>query len=350
MEILQAIWQDALNFFNIEELKKVLQSSDCNTFRSLQVIATILRTALPVLLLIEISRNIIYKKFRMLDYRLPFLNYIFNAVLGRLISLSIMLITIGYFQKYKLFSTSFTWYWFIYAYVVYEFANFLHHYLAHKVRILWCLHSTHHFPDTMNLAVAYHRFFLEQTYIDFIKVIICILLGVEPLMFFLIITIDGVWGLFIHIGDDFLPKGRLGIFQHLVFTPSHHRVHHAKNPLYMDTNFSVLLNIWDRLFGTYQPERDEVKVEYGITRKTTPASFIDANFGEIACLWKDAVKAPGIKNKILYIFMPPGWSHTGEHKTAGKVRGDYLAAKANENLNSAWEKTQNPFIVNKVSV
>ena len=324
MELFYTIWAEILNFFNVSELTKVLQYKDYGSFRSLEMIANILRTFLPILLLIEIGRNVLYKKFRIVDYKLPFLNYMFNAVIGRLISLSIILIAIGFFQPYKFFTTSFTWYWFIYAYVVYEFANFLHHYSAHKVRILWCLHSTHHFPDTINLAVAYHRFFLEQLYIDFLKTIICILMGIEPAMLFLIIIIDGVWGLFIHIGEDFLPKGRLGIFQHVVFTPSHHRVHHAKNPLYMDRNFSVLLNIWDRLFGTYQPERDEVKVDYGITREIKPGSFVDANFGEIACLWKDIKKAPGIKNKIMYIFMPPGWSHIGDHKTASKVRGEYL--------------------------
>lgn len=328
MDFLHTIWEEILNFFNISELTKVLKYKDYSSFRSLEVILNILRTFLPILLFIEIARNLIHKKFKILDYKLPFLNYIFNAVIGRLISLSIMLVTIGFFQQYKFLSTSFTWYWFIYAYVVYEFANFLHHYLAHKIRILWCLHSTHHFPDTINLAVAYHRFFLEQSYIDFIKIVICIVMGIEPAMLFLIIIVDGVWGLFIHIGEDFLPKGRLGIFQHLVFTPSHHRVHHAKNPLYMDMNFSVLLNIWDRLFGTYQPEHDDVKVDYGITRKTKPASFIDANFGEIACLWQDIVNAPGIKNKILYIFMPPGWSHTGDHKTASKMRREYLKENA----------------------
>jgi len=116
----------------------------------------------------------------------------------------------------------------------------------------------------------------------------------------------------------------MGFLNRIILTPSHHRVHHAKNPLYMDTNFCNLLNIWDKVFGTFQPERNDVPVQYGITRKMNPNSFLDVYFGEIVYLVKDIAHAPGIKNKLLYIVMPPGWSHTGEHKTAKLTRNEYL--------------------------
>ena len=93
----------------------------------------------------------------------------------------------------------------------------------------------------------------------------------------------------------------------------------------MDTNFFNLLNIWDREFGTYQHEKDEVPIVYGITRQMKPNSFLDAYFGEISALAKDVYRAPGLKNKLLYIIMPPGWSHTGEHKTAAKVKREYFS-------------------------
>ncbi len=67
-----------------------------------------------------------------------------------------------------------------------------------------------------------------------------------------------------------------------------------------------------------------MKPEYGITRPTTPGSFWDFYVGEIVALWRDVVAAPGIKNKIAYLVMPPGWSHTGAHKTAKMVRAEYL--------------------------
>ena len=92
----------------------------------------------------------------------------------------------------------------------------------------------------------------------------------------------------------------------------------------MDTNFCNLLNIWDKVFGTFQHEKREMKIEYGISRDVNPNNFLDVYFGELYGLWKDMVKAPGIKNKLLYIVMPPGWSHTGEHKTARVVKRAWL--------------------------
>jgi len=168
----------------------------------------------------------------------------------------------------------------------------------------------------MNLSVTYAHFFLEAPYADVIRTTICILMGVNPPLLFIIMFIDGTWGAFIHVGENMLKSGKLGFLEKIILTPSHHRVHHARNPLYMDTNFCNLLNIWDKAFGTYQPVNDKVPMEYGITRKMNPNSFWDVYFGEIACLFKDVYRAPGIKNKLLYIIMPPGWSHTGEHQTA----------------------------------
>jgi len=92
----------------------------------------------------------------------------------------------------------------------------------------------------------------------------------------------------------------------------------------MDTNFCNLLNIWDRVFKTYQPEQASEPVVYGITRTMRPNSFLDAYFGEFGALFKDVYRAPGFKNKFLYFFMPPGWSHTGAHKTATKIRTEFL--------------------------
>jgi hypothetical protein len=93
----------------------------------------------------------------------------------------------------------------------------------------------------------------------------------------------------------------------------------------MDTNYCNLLNIWDKVFKTYQPELNEIPVEYGITRTVKPNNFLDAYVGEFALLGKDIYNAPGILNKIRYLFMPPGWSHTGDHKTSKVMRELFYA-------------------------
>jgi hypothetical protein len=92
----------------------------------------------------------------------------------------------------------------------------------------------------------------------------------------------------------------------------------------MDTNYCNLLNIWDRIFKTYQPELAEEKVVYGITREVDPGNFSDAYFGEIVLLAKDIYQAPGLVNKVKYLFMPPGWSHTGDHKTVKAMRASQI--------------------------
>ena len=273
MSFFDAIWQEILNFFAINKLLDVIGNGNYRALLTTSGVIALLRSAVPALLIVELIRGLIYRRFDPHHYRVPFFTYVFNATIGRFISLGLVVVTIGLFDRYKLFTIPFTWYGFIISYVVYEFANYVHHYLGHKVRLLWCLHSIHHTSQTMNIAVAFNRFVLEQPYIDFVKTSICMLLGISVPMFLVIIVIDEIWGIFLHVSDDLLPKGRLGFLEKLVFTPSHHRVHHARNPLYMDTNFSVMLPVWDRLFKTYQPEDTSVPIEYGITRPMNVTTF-----------------------------------------------------------------------------
>ena len=177
----------------------------------------------------------------------------------------------------------------------------------------------------MNLSVAHAYFFLEAPYADVIRTTICILLGVHPALLFVIMFVDGTYGTFIHVGENLMKNGRMGFLNKLILTPSHHRVHHARNPLYIDTNYYSLLNIWDKIFKTYQEEQKEIEIEYGITRKINSGNFIDVYFGEFISLFKDVVRAPGLMNKLAYIFYPPGWDHTGNHRTAKMIRDEYLA-------------------------
>jgi sterol desaturase/sphingolipid hydroxylase (fatty acid hydroxylase superfamily) len=324
IDFFNAVYHDFTSFWGLGALIEILQSGQYEKLLSLDGIRAFIYPILPFLLLIEIIRAVIYKRFKIDDYRTPFIIFVFNRFIGRFISIAAIGFCIGLFEKYGIVKTGFTWYWLIYGYIAWEFSHFIYHYLAHKVRLFWCLHSTHHAPESMNLTVSYAHFFLEGPYADVIRTSICLLAGVNVPLLFLIMFIDGTWGTFIHIGDNVMKDGRMGFFNKLMLTPSHHRVHHAKNPLYMDTNFCNLLNIWDKLFGTLQPEQIDVPVAYGITRKVNSQNFWDVYFGEVFLLGRDIKNAPGIKNKFLYIFMPPGWSHTGDHKTAKAIRKKML--------------------------
>lgn len=324
MEILETLYNEIIGFLGITQALEILKTGDYSAFRTYDGIASLIYPIIPLLLLLELILGFIYKKPQAKVYKVNFLIYIFNRFIGRFVAIAMVTYIFGLLQPIAPFQASFTWYWLIYGYIVWEFGHFLYHYWGHKVRLFWCLHSTHHAPEDMNLSVTHAHFFLEAPYADAIRTTVCILLGVQPEMLFLIMFIDGTWGAFIHIGENLLKDGRLGFLNKIILTPSHHRVHHARNPLYMDTNFCNLLNIWDKVFGTFQNESEEVKIEYGITREMNSGNFMDVYFGEIVALAKDVAKAPGFLNKLKYVFMPPGWHHSGDHKTAKIVRANYL--------------------------
>lgn len=319
-ELWSAVVEQIRGFLSLDGVLRIIGSGDYSALKTYEGIVAVIAPILPLILVVELVRGLLYKRFSVISYKIPFLSYICNAILGRYLSIGMVMYCIGVFEPHALWKLPLAWYGFIFGYIVWEFAHFIYHYLGHKVRLFWCLHSTHHAPESMNLAVSYAHFFLEAPYADIIRTTICIVAGVPPEMLFVIMFIDGTWGSFIHIGDTVLKNARLGVWGKFILTPSHHRVHHARNVQYMDTNYCNLLNVWDRVFRTYQPELPGEAVEYGITRPMKANSFLDAYFGEIVALGRDVVKAPGLINKLRYILMPPGWSHTGDHKTAAALK------------------------------
>jgi sterol desaturase/sphingolipid hydroxylase (fatty acid hydroxylase superfamily) len=231
---------------------------------------------------------------------------------------------VPYFLKFSLFNTGTQWYWWIYTLLVWELSYWVWHFTSHRVRLFWCFHSPHHTPVDMNVTVNFQIFFAEFYHAALIQLPILMLLGVDPAMVLAIRLFNDMWGLFLHAGERAFKNGRLGILQYFIITPSHHRVHHGKNPLYMDTNFCTMLQFWDWLFGTLQREREEVKIEYGVTRDMDVTSFVDVYFGECIALYNDVKNAIGIRNKLLYLCKPPGWRPESNHDTAVVIRGRFL--------------------------
>lgn len=324
MSLLKSLWSEIVGFFGVNQFIELIQQKDYSLFLTYEGIVALIVPIIPFLIFLELLLGFVYKKPQTKVYKVIFLIYLFNRIVGRFISIGMVAFCIGALQRYAVVETSMTWYWFLYGYVVWEFAHFIYHFLAHKVRLFWCLHATHHSPEEMNLSVTHAHFFLEAPYADFIRTSICILMGVEPILLFTIMFIDGTYGAFIHVGENLIKDARFGFLNKFILTPSHHRVHHARNPLYLDTNYCNLLNIWDRIFGTYQEEDPNLEIDYGITRPINSSNFIDVYFGEIIHLAKDVINAPGLLNKLKYIFYPPGWSHQTGYQTAKMIRNTYL--------------------------
>jgi sterol desaturase/sphingolipid hydroxylase (fatty acid hydroxylase superfamily) len=324
MPFFQEIINELIIFFRIGGLLDIIHSGDYRALLTINGFLAVLSPITPFIIILELLWLLFQHRFKKESYKVPFLIILVNRILSRLIGISVLVICIGIFQKYAIIQTTFTWYWFIYGYFVYELNNFIRHYLTHKVRFLWCFHAVHHSPEDLNSSITLTTFFIENLYTEIFAATFCMLLGLQPVMLFTIMILDSIWGAFVHISEDSLKNGRLGFLEKIILTPSHHRVHHGRNHLYMDTNFCSIINVWDIIFKTYQEEDKNVPVDYGITREMDSNSFTDVYFGELASLWKDVIAAPGLKNKILYIFMPPGWSHIGEYQTASTLRNDYL--------------------------
>ena len=305
MGFLESFWNEIVGFFGVNQFLTILQNNEIEKFLTYEGIVALIIPIIPLLLFLELSLGFIYKKPQTKVYKVIFLIYLFNRVIGRFIAIGMVTLCIGLFQPFALVETSSTRYWFIYGYIIWEFAHFIYHFLAHKVRLLWCLHATHHSPEEMNLSVTHAHFFLEAPYADFIRTSICMILGVNPVMLFAIMFIDGTYGAFIHVGENLIKDARFGFLNKFILTPSHHRVHHGTQENYLDRNHGGLLIIWYRMFGTFEPEG--AKVVYGLTKNIETYNPVKIAFHEWADMLRDAKNADSLADAWGYIFNEPGW-------------------------------------------
>lgn len=240
--------------------------------------------------------------------KLPLAVVLGHVLFGSFLYVDAFVSTQSYFAKVAPFQVSIGVAGFLYAYVVWELGHYIHHWTLHKVRLLWSMHATHHAPGHMNLAVANTVFFYEATYAAFVRTAVCTAMGVPLRLLLFVMTVDACWGALIHVSEEAWRKGRLpGPLGRFFLNPIHHRVHHARNPEYIDKNYCTALPLWDKIFGTFQDEIEGVPLQYGITRPLKPNSLADLYFGEILLLLRDVAGARSIWIAILYLVMPPGW-------------------------------------------
>ncbi len=222
-----------------------------------------------------------------------------------------------------------SWPWWIYGWVVYEFWYWVQHWAAHKVRLLWCIHSPHHAPRSIHMLVGANHHLIESIfYFPFFFGFVPALFGVHPVICVAVNIVDGIWGSFLHISDEIVPNGRYGVLERFLQTPSYHRVHHGKNPRYLDTNYNSITLLWDWLLGSLQPLRDDDPVDYGVTRTHDTGSFWDLHFGEFRLLWRDVRTTPRWSERLRYVVMPPGWTADGTGKTVAAVKREFALGKA----------------------
>ena len=189
------------------------------------------------------------------------------------------------------------------AFVVEDFSGYWMHRLNHRVNIFWNRHIIHHSSEEFNLSCALRQSISNTLRFAAIFMIPAALLGIPTKIF----AILGPLHLFMQFWYHTQLIGKLGLLEYILVTPSHHRVHHAINPEYIDRNYSQILIFWDKLFGTFQPELDDVKPVYGTLKPAQTWNPVIINFKVLWQLIKDAWHTERILDKLRIWFMPTGW-------------------------------------------
>ena len=235
-----------------------------------------------------------------------------------ILMLGTCLYVLNFFSVYQFFAIENIWVYWIVLLIAEDFLFYILHYVDHYVRFFWAVHVTHHSSDEYNLTVGFRSSVFQPLYRLFYFIPLAFF-GFKPLDVMFMYSITQIYGILIH--TQFV--GRLGFIEWFMATPSHHRVHHGKNPIYLDKNMGMVFIVWDKLFGTFQREDDTVKIEYGLTKpleKTNPVIIVFHEWEEIL---NDLKKPVTFKIKLKYIFGRPGWSHDGSRKTSKQLEKEW---------------------------
>ncbi len=244
-----------------------------------------------------------------------------NVVAGLLLGF-VSVTALLWVWQFRFFDLGLHWWVFVAAFIFDDLRYYWYHRIAHRVRWVWAEHVNHHSSQHYNLTTALRQSWTGQITGMFILQVPLVLLGFHPAVIAFVYGFNLIYQFWIHteaIGKMWKPV-------ELIFnTPSHHRVHHATNPRYLDANFAGTLIIWDRLFGTFVEELPEDMPRYGIVRNIGTFNPVRVAFHEWVGMLKD-VFAPGLslRQRLMYMAAPPGWSHNGSRKTSEDLKADYV--------------------------
>jgi len=244
------------------------------------------------------------------------------GVLEGLLSASAYGAILFFFYQYRITDIEFSWLAVAVCFVLEDLKYYWIHRIEHRVRWMWASHVNHHSSQHYNLSTA-----LRQTWTFFFTGLIVlsiplVLLGFNPAIVAFCAGVNLAYQFFIHtetVGK--LPKW----IEAIMNTPSHHRVHHGSNPKYLDANYAGVFIIWDNIFDTFVPEDPKEPCRYGIVQNLNTFNILVAEFHEWIAVFKD-ISQPGIsfKDRICYMFKPPGWSHDGSRQTADMIKQQHV--------------------------
>lgn len=220
-------------------------------------------------------------------------------------------------HRFALFDIGFQWWAFPAIFVADDFCYYWFHRLSHQHRIWWAAHVNHHSSQHYNFSTALRQTWTGTLALTWILWLPLALLGFPPALIVFQMGLSLVYQFWIHteaVGR--LPRALEWLFN----TPSHHRVHHATNPRYLDANYGGILILWDRLFGSFVAEDAAEPCRYGIVKNLGSFNPLTIAFHEWLALAQDFAAAGSLRGRLMVLFRPPGWREDGSGQTSKTIR------------------------------
>ena len=230
----------------------------------------------------------------------------------------------AWLYQFRLLEIPATWWSLALCFVGEDFTYYWFHRTAHRIRWFWASHVIHHSSQHYNLSTALRQTWTGQVSLSFAFRLPLFLIGFPPEMILFCAGLNLVYQFFIHTG--MVGKRPLGL-EYWLNTPSHHRAHHGTNARYLDRNFGGVFIVWDRLFGTFEVERDDDPVRYGIVRNLATFNPVWVAFHEWIAIGRDVIDAKGWRARWMAIAGPPGWK---QGTTAETIRAHWESNPAGQ--------------------
>ena len=219
--------------------------------------------------------------------------------------------------KFRLFEIGFAWWAFALVFLLEDLVYYWFHRLSHEHRVWWAAHVNHHTSQHYNLSTALRQTWTGNLALTWTLWLVLVAIGFPPALVAFQKGVSLVYQFWIHTeAIRRLPPWVEAIFN----TPSHHRVHHATNPRYLDRNYAGILIVWDKLFGTFVPEDDREPCRYGIVKNIGTFNPLRIAFHEWADIAKDVARAKSWRERLMLVFGPPGWRADGAGLTSERIR------------------------------
>lgn len=250
-----------------------------------------------------------------------------NVAAGLLLGF-VSVVALLWVWQFRFFDLGLHWWVFVAAFIFDDLRYYCYHRIAHRVRWVWAEHVNHHSSQHYNLTTALRQSWTGQMTGMFVLQVPLVLLGFHPAVIAFVYGFNLIYQFWIHTeAIDKFPRPIEYVFN----TPSHHRVHHATNPRYLDANYAGTLIIWDRMFGTFVEELPEDMPRYGIVKNVGTFNPVRVAFHEWVGMLKDVFsRGLTLRQRLLYMIAPPGWSHDGSRKTSEDLKADYVRLNPSE--------------------